>query len=591
MKTMSLNSKVMLIITILVASSLSIGCVGLSRMAMVNGYLTEITGTLIRRDELAASLLDRQRQVTILHLSYGVHKDAEKRRAYLSQLTQASELLLNDVEEYRKVASAEGQELASRYLGSAKQWLEGNQKARELLAEGRDEEFDRVSEADVEPHRQEALDVLKSIKSLTGKRIEETTHASAEAYRTAFRLVLSAAASSILLGLLLAALVLRSLSRSINAVISELTDNAQQVSSAFRRIASSSEELSEASAEQAASLDQTAASLQKMSAMAQQGAESASITARLASASQEGAQRGQQVVAQMIQVISEINASNSAVMAQIEQSNQSIGEIVKVIGQIGDKTTVINDIVFQTKLLSFNASVEAARAGEHGRGFAVVAEEIGNLARMSGASAREISSMLEESIQKVEGIVSATRSKVDALVQGGRQKVEQGNRIARECSTVLSEIVQSIDSVNQRSVETSNACAEQAAGVSELNRAMTQLKQATRANAAASEGAASSAEALSAQSGALETVVETLIATLKGGTPRQPEPAVMPREPSQAEVRRPEPSAKVLQFKPKANAKPKSSISPPASGAGALREAVGAGDPVPSEDDPRFEDV
>jgi methyl-accepting chemotaxis protein len=78
-------------------------------------------------------------------------------------------------------------------------------------------------------------------------------------------------------------------------------------------------------------------------------------------------------------------------MNQINYSNEQMSEIVKVIQEIETKTKVINDIVFQTKLLSFNASVEAARAGEQGKGFAVVAEEVGNLAQMSGNAAKEIS--------------------------------------------------------------------------------------------------------------------------------------------------------------------------------------------------------
>jgi methyl-accepting chemotaxis protein len=91
----------------------------------------------------------------------------------------------------------------------------------------------------------------------------------------------------------------------------------------------------------------------------------------------------------------------------MNKSNDEISSIVKVIAEIGDKTKVINDIVFQTKLLSFNASVEAARAGEQGKGFAVVAEEVGNLATMSGKAAEEISSMLGDSMGKVELIVMA----------------------------------------------------------------------------------------------------------------------------------------------------------------------------------------
>lgn len=102
----------------------------------------------------------------------------------------------------------------------------------------------------------------------------------------------------------------------------------------------------------------------------------------------------------MIHSITEISESNDRIMSQVADGNRKISEIVQVISEIGNKTKVINDIVFQTKLLSFNASVEAARAGEHGKGFAVVAEEVGNLAQMSGNAAKEISDMLNGSVSR-----------------------------------------------------------------------------------------------------------------------------------------------------------------------------------------------
>jgi hypothetical protein len=93
--------------------------------------------------------------------------------------------------------------------------------------------------------------------------------------------------------------------------------------------------------------------------------------------------------------IMEIQETNKKLVDDVLEGNRKISEIVELVKEIGNKTKVINDIVFQTKLLSFNASVEAARAGEHGKGFAVVAEEVGNLASMSGQASKEISALLE----------------------------------------------------------------------------------------------------------------------------------------------------------------------------------------------------
>jgi methyl-accepting chemotaxis protein len=207
-------------------------------------------------------------------------------------------------------------------------------------------------------------------------------------------------------------------------------------------------------------------------------------------------------------------------MEQVNKSNESMAGIVKVIEEIGSKTKVINDIVFQTKLLSFNASVEAARAGEHGKGFAVVAEEVGNLAQMSGNAAKEISSLLEESVQKVNTIVHETKSSVEKLIADGKETVESGTQVARQCGEVLEEIVQNVSGVTSMAGEIATASQEQARGVGEITKAMGQLDQMTQQNAATSEECASAAEELSAQSEALKKAVQLLVMTVNGSDGR-----------------------------------------------------------------------
>src|SRR5690606_27092464 len=100
-----------------------------------------------------------------------------------------------------------------------------------------------------------------------------------------------------------------------------------------------------------------------------------------------------------------------------------------------------------------NASVEAARAGEHGKGFAVVAEEVGNLAQMSGNAAKEIGSLLEQSVHKVNEIVNETRTNVDRLMVEGKSTVERGMQVAQQCGSVLDEIVQNVSLVSSMASE------------------------------------------------------------------------------------------------------------------------------------------
>jgi methyl-accepting chemotaxis protein len=219
----------------------------------------------------------------------------------------------------------------------------------------------------------------------------------------------------------------------------------------------------------------------------------------------------------MMKAIGDINTSNIGIMDQINMTNKEIENIVTIINEIGTKTKVINDIVFQTKLLSFNASVEAARAGEQGKGFAVVAEEVGNLAAMSGAAALEISNMLDGSIKTVESIVRESKEKIGKLVLVGKEKIDIGTKIARECEEVLSEIVASVASVSKIVSEISTASQEQAQGVHEITKAVAQLDQVTQQNTANSSESANAAGTLSGQAEMLNSLVRQLVITVDGG--------------------------------------------------------------------------
>lgn len=331
-----------------------------------------------------------------------------------------------------------------------------------------------------------------------------------------------------LVALLISGLVARGPLRELRSIASSLSSSGEELTAASGKISSTSQALSSASNEQAASLGQTAASLEEISAMIAKASSNATSTASSASESQKKAESGKASMDQMMVSMEEIRLSNDAIMNQINQSNQQISEIVTVIQEIGNKTKVINDIVFQTKLLSFNASVEAARAGEHGKGFAVVAEEVGNLAQMSGNAAKEISDMLQESISKVESIVQDTKVKVEGLIGDGKHKVEMGVGVARQCATMLNEIVEDVNKVTGLAQEISNASQEQSIGVGEINKAMSQLDSVTQQNAATSVEAAEASEQLSTQANSLKTAVLELVRVIEGhaeGSPASSSPA------------------------------------------------------------------
>jgi methyl-accepting chemotaxis protein len=310
--------------------------------------------------------------------------------------------------------------------------------------------------------------------------------------------------------------VSNSTSKTILTISNLIMDRTYQVADSSDTMASVSAQLSEAATEQASSLQETVSSIDEISSMVQRNADSASASTEVSKRSNETAVVGKQKIVHMITAINEISDSNNQIMKEMDVNNKEINRIVQVISEIGEKTKVINDIVFQTKLLSFNASVEAARAGEHGKGFAVVAEEVGNLAAMSGKAALEITEMLDSSIKQVKSIVENSKTKIDNLVENGKEKVESGKQIAGECGDALDEILQNVTSVNEMVREISTASTEQSTGVREVTTAMQQLDEVAHQNTSSANESSSIAKGLKEHAKGLDFAVKDLIQVVNG---------------------------------------------------------------------------
>lgn len=406
---------------------------------------------------------------------------------------------------------------AAAYLKSFHAWWDVDEEIRKEVDQGRpDFAFAKAIDQGAGQARDAFDAALKIAASGSEHEIQATLQGLAASNSKYSSVIWVLEALMILGGVVVAMGLTRTVRRCLDLIANGLAMNSHDVERAATQVAEAASKLSQASTEQAASLQQTAASSEELTAMVVRNQESAQQATMLTESNQSTAQKGQQVVQDMATAITEINLSNQEIMTEVFESNRKISEITKVIAEIGDKTKVINDIVFQTKLLSFNASVEAARAGEHGRGFAVVAEEIGNLAAMSGNAAKEIGDMLESSVQKVESIVHETRTNVERLVLQGKEKVETGTRIVGECSTVLDEIVTSVTQVSMMSRDISVASEEQARGVKEISNAVNQLDSVVHGNATTAEQAARAAETLNSQAKTMQTTVQELMSYLTG---------------------------------------------------------------------------
>ncbi len=262
---------------------------------------------------------------------------------------------------------------------------------------------------------------------------------------------------------------------NLKELVGQIKDATDTINTASKEIAAGNSDLSQRTEEQASSLEETASSMEELTSTVKQNAENAKQANQLAIGASDVAGKGGAVVGQVVTTMDSINESSR--------------KIVDII-------SVIDGIAFQTNILALNAAVEAARAGEQGRGFAVVAGEVRNLAQRSAAAAKEIKTLIGDSVEKVEG----------------------GSKLVAQAGQTMEEIVTAIKRVTDIMSEISAASTEQSAGIEQVNLAITQMDEVTQQNAALVEEAAAAAESLEEQAQNLSVSVGTFKVDDKGGT-------------------------------------------------------------------------
>jgi methyl-accepting chemotaxis protein len=254
------------------------------------------------------------------------------------------------------------------------------------------------------------------------------------------------------------------MAEKVSSTIGEIKASGREVTNASAEISTSTTDLSQRTEEQAASLEETSAAMEELSATVKKNAESAQQASQSASATRDVADRGGQVVAKAVEA-----------MAKIEDSSRKISDIIGVI----------DEIARQTNLLALNAAVEAARAGEAGRGFAVVASEVRSLAQRSSQAAKDIKD----------------------LITNSNGQVKDGVDLVNRAGASLSEIVESIKSVATIVSDIAHASLEQATGIEQINKALTQMDEVTQQNSALVEENAATAKTLEHQAKAMDEQV------------------------------------------------------------------------------------
>ena len=278
----------------------------------------------------------------------------------------------------------------------------------------------------------------------------------------------------------------------LRSMVGGVKQSADSITIASAEMAAGNADLSQRTEEQASSLEETASSMEELTSTVKQNAENAKQANQLALGASQVAVKGGTVVGQVVQTMSSINESSK--------------KIVDIIG-------VIDGIAFQTNILALNAAVEAARAGEQGRGFAVVASEVRNLAQRSAAAAKEIKTLIGDSVDKVGA----------------------GTKLVDEAGKTMEEIVSSVKRVTDIMSEITAASQEQSAGIEQVNQAITQMDEVTQQNAALVEEAAAAAESMQQQAGNLAQAVAVFkLGGVTAGPAAQAASVAMPAEPRSA---------------------------------------------------------
>lgn len=313
----------------------------------------------------------------------------------------------------------------------------------------------------------------------------EVTHSSDSATKTSNFLnilLVVISVTGVFLGLVIGFIFASKISSSVKETLKNLTESSTFLTLSANNIAETSQNLSSSSEQQDSALQESSSSLEEISSMVRMTADNALKSDDLARASLTKASSGKKTVSKMINSMSDINTSIDTIVQELDENNQEMKRITDLINKIEEKTQIINDIVFQTKLLSFNASVEAARAGEAGKGFAVVAEEVGKLAELSGRASIDIAEMVSSSVEQVSKIVDGSQQRISLLVTDVRNNVTNGSSIANECGNILEHIVSSVEAVTTSISEISTASKEQSRGIEELQVSILQVDSSSKSN-------------------------------------------------------------------------------------------------------------
>jgi methyl-accepting chemotaxis protein len=520
--------------------------IGIDRMGAIESNTDEIVNHYNKQYYLASDMSEQAYLISRMVRTTLLMDNLSDRKSNVEQIGKSREAYNSAAKELEgTLKSAESKAEFATIQRNLEKNRQANTKVLESSLAGRDKEATRLMFDEARPADQalqDSIDILiKHFNASIAKRYGQAQ----DNHKQAVTYTLSLSALALLLGVVIAVLITRSVTTPLAAVgavietvaqgdltqrveidskdelgelgrilnntneglremVLQIQESALAISTASGEISMGNTDLSRRTEEQAASLEETASSMEQITSNVNQTADNAKSANHESSKARQVAQDGGAAVTQVI--------------SAMEAINQSSAKINEIIG-------VVDEIAFQTNLLALNAAVEAARAGEQGRGFAVVAAEVRNLAKRSADAAKEIKGLIRESVAKSE----------------------DGNKIAAHAGDTIAEVVANVQRVTSLVSEIANATHEQSTGLNEINKAVVSMDEVTQQNAALVEESAAAAESLDAQAHALTEIVgrfRTGVEVRRAAAPQArttvtSQPARTPVKPSHATLKRP----------------------------------------------------
>ena len=488
--------------------------IGIYNMKLIQDRLDNVVGVSNVVDKLVVSMrtnvADRITSLRVLTLLSEPDDMAPemKRVNDLALAYAASQKKLTEKFEGEASTTAQEKDLLRQIKEHEAAAMPAIAKASDMWMAGKAEDATKVLIREIRPNQKKWMAALEQLALVEEKQTAAAVAAAEGEYKTARTMMLGFALFAVLVGLAAAIVITRKLIKqlggepdytariassiaqgdlsisidttnaekgsllmevremrnSLKDIVGQVRHGTETIGTASREIAAGNIDLSSRTEMQASSLEKTASAMEELTSTVKQNADNAREANLLAATASDVARKGGDVVAQVVDTMGSINTSAN--------------KIVDIIG-------VIDGIAFQTNILALNAAVEAARAGEQGRGFAVVAAEVRNLAQRSAAAAKEIKTLIGDSVEKVE----------------------RGTRLVGQAGVTMDEVVASVKRVTDIMSEISNASQEQSAGIEQVNLSIIEMDSMTQQNAALVEQAAAAAQSLQDQAGELAHVV------------------------------------------------------------------------------------